>query len=276
MPNDQSSSPIVPSDAPRDRGTEVPAYGDYGTEVPEQGRGDEAPTDAREPELLASEAAGEEATSAPESAVPPALSGRAMAGRGFARWALMGGVRALYRRWTRIAAAVFPADSPGAALAERIGIPLPDRLNMSWITPHLAVGGRVHPDDLARLASTGITAVVDTRAEHQDDERALAGVGIRLLSLPTPDTYPLTVEQLCEGARWINAQIADGQRVLVHCEHGVGRSVLLAAAALVMGGMSASDAIRLIQRKRWQAAPNHRQVRRLQEFERAIRAGTAC
>jgi len=58
--------------------------------------------------------------------------------------------------------------------------------------------------------------------------------------------------------------------VLVHCEHGVGRSVLLTAAALVAGGMSAHNAIDLVQRKRWQAAPNHRQMRRLQEFERAV------
>jgi len=29
----------------------------------------------------------------------------------------------------------------------------------------------------------------------------------------------------------------------------------------------------LIQRKRWQAAPNHRQIVRLQEFERELRGG---
>jgi hypothetical protein len=34
--------------------------------------------------------------------------------------------------------------------------------------------------------------------------------------------------------------------------------------------MSAHNAIDLVQRKRWQAAPNHRQMRRLQEFERAV------
>ena len=45
---------------------------------------------------------------------------------------------------------------------------------------------------------------------------------------------------------------------------------MLTAAALVASGMSAHDAIDLVQRKRWQAAPNHRQMRRLQEFERAV------
>lgn len=208
-----------------------------------------------------------------QPAVPPALSGKAMMRRGVARWAVMGGVRLLYRWWTRVAARLFPEDSRQEAIATRLGVPLPDRLNMSWITPALAVGGRVHPKDIHRLAAAGVTRVVDTRSEHKDDEAALAREGVGLLYLPAPDTTPLSLDQLREGAAWINAQIADGKKVLVHCEHGVGRSVLLTAAALVDKGMGAHDAITLIQRRRWQAAPNHRQVRRLQEFERAARSG---
>lgn len=207
-----------------------------------------------------------------QTAVPPALSGKAMMRRGVARWAIMGVVRLLYRWWTRLAARLFPEDSRQEAIASRLGVPLPDRLNMSWITPSLAVGGRVHPDDIHRLAAVGVTGVVDTRSEHKDDEAALGKEGIGLLYLPAPDTTPLSLDQLREGATWINAQIAEGKKVLIHCEHGVGRSVLLTAAVLVDKGMSAHDAITLIQRRRWQAAPNHRQVRRLQEFERVARS----
>ena len=254
MPDEQTTSSVVPSGIPG--AEEAP-------EEPHNGR-------------LAAEAAREWPSVADESAAPPALSGRALIGRGLVRWALMGGVRLAYRRWTRIAAHMFPEDSRRAEFATNLGISLPDSLNMSWITPHLAVGGRVHPNDLPRLAGTGVSRVVDTRSEHQDDERALKRAGMCLLYLPTPDTLPLTPAQLCEGARWINEQIEHGERVLVHCEHGVGRSVLLAAAALVMDGMPADEALRLIQGKRWQAAPNHRQVRRLQEFERALRAGEGC
>lgn len=204
-------------------------------------------------------------------AEPPALSGKAMLRRGFARWLVMGGIRYTYRLWTRLAVRLFPEDSRRATLATRIGIPLPDRLNMSWVTDHVAVGGRVHPEDIKRLAAVGVGAVVDTRAEHQDDPDAMLAADIVLLCLPTPDTHPLTVEQLIEGATWANEQITAGRRVLIHCEHGVGRSVLLTAAALVQRGMGAHEAVNLIQRRRWQAAPNHRQMRRLMEFERAIR-----
>lgn len=205
-----------------------------------------------------------------EPALPPKLSGKSFLRKGMARWAASGLLRLGYRGWTRIAAHIFPEDSRRAALASAIGVPLPDRLNMSWITPQLAVGGRILPEDMQRLAASGVTRVVDTRSEHKDDEQALAQVGIELLYLPTPDTYPLTIEQLQEGSAWINHQIDTGQRVLIHCEHGVGRSVLLTVASLVARGMSAHDALSLVQRKRWQAAPNHRQMQRLQEFERAV------
>jgi protein tyrosine phosphatase (PTP) superfamily phosphohydrolase (DUF442 family) len=186
------------------------------------------------------------------------------------RWTSTGIVRMLYRRWTRIAARLFPENSKSEQLAQLLHIPLPDKLNMSWITDHLAVGGRVHPEDIKALRQVGITHMVDTRSEYCDDEQALAQEHIELLHLPTRDTYPLTVEQLMQGAAWVHERIKRGGRVLIHCEHGVGRSVLLACAVLVYGGMHAADALQLIRRKRWQAAPNHRQISRLKEFESAL------
>ncbi len=186
------------------------------------------------------------------------------------RWFFTGIIRVLYRRWTRLAAHLFPEDSRAEHIAQTLHVPLPDRLNMSWVTPQLALGGRIRPEDIPALARTGITHVVDTRSEHRDDIEALAKEHIELLHLPTPDTRPLSVEQMLEGAQWVNQRIEQDGRVLIHCEHGVGRSALLTAAVLVYDGMSAYDALHLVQQKRWQAAPNHRQVQRLREFEAAL------
>jgi protein tyrosine phosphatase (PTP) superfamily phosphohydrolase (DUF442 family) len=188
-----------------------------------------------------------------------------------ARWFFTGIVRVLYRRWTRVAALLFPEDSPTERWAHSLHIPLPDRLNMSWITPSLAVGGRIRPEDIPAVAHVGITHVVDTRSERSDDAQALAKEHIQLLYLPTRDTKPLTIGQMKEGARWVSERMKQGGRVLIHCEHGVGRSALLATAVLVYDGMSASDALHLIQQRRWQAAPNHSQVERLRQFEAAVR-----
>ena len=187
-------------------------------------------------------------------------------------WAATGAVRLSYRCWTRVAVVLCPEDSVGERVAESLHIPLPDRLNMSWVTDNLAVGGRVRPGDIKVLALVGVTHVVDTRSEYCDDRAALAREHIALLHLPAPDTYPLTVEQLMEGASWVQQQLQQGGRVLIHCEHGVGRSVLLTCATLVYSGMHAHDALQLVQLKRWQASPNHRQVGRLEEFEKHCRS----
>jgi protein-tyrosine phosphatase len=187
-----------------------------------------------------------------------------------AHWFFTGIVRLSYRAWTRVAAFLFPENSKSEQIAQALHIPLPDKLNMSWITTHLAVGGRVHPEDIKALAASGVTHVVDTRSEYCDDAQALAKEHIELLYLPTNDTKPLTIEQMFEGSQWVKERMDQGGRVLIHCEHGVGRSALLTCAVLVYSGMHAYDALHLVQEKRWQAAPNHRQVKRLREFESAV------
>lgn len=189
----------------------------------------------------------------------------------FLHWSTTGVIRVIYRTWTRVAVALFPEDSPGEHFAQALHIPLPDKLNLSWVNSHLAVGGRVRPEDVKVLSVVGVTHVVDTRSEYCDDEQALRTAGIELLYLPTPDTHPLTVDQLLQGAAWTQERIQNDGHVLIHCEHGVGRSVLLTCAVLVYGGMSAHEALALVQHKRWQAAPNHKQVARLEEFERVCR-----
>ncbi len=220
----------------------------------------------------------EPASPAPTNSTQPPLKPRSkkllvpqrMQRRSFRRWLIMAPMRLSYRFWTRIAAHLFPEGTQRAHLAERIGIPLPDRLDLSWVTSGLAVGGRPRLEDIPLLARKGITRVVDTRAEYKDDEAALNQHGIQLLYLPAPDTYPLSLDQLMEGADWVLRQIQEGQKVLIHCEHGVGRSVLLTCATLVRDGYTPEQAIRLVQSRRWQASPNHRQIKRLHEFEEIL------
>jgi len=187
-----------------------------------------------------------------------------------AHWFFTGIIRLSYRGWTRVAAFLFPEDSKAEHIAQSLHIPLPDKLNMTWINTHLAVGGRIHSEDIKALAAAGVTHVVDTRSEHCDDAEALAKEHIELLHLPTDDTRPLTIEQMLQGAQWVQERMKQGGRVLIHCEHGVGRSVQLTSAVLIYNGMHAQDALQLVQQKRWQAAPNHRQVRRLREFESLV------
>jgi hypothetical protein len=156
---------------------------------------------------------------------------------------------------------------------------IPSRLNFTWITEDLAVGGAPRKRDYRRLAALGITAVIDAREEASDDAEALAQVGICLLYLPTPDRFALSQEQLCRGTRWALERLAEGGKLFVHCQHGVGRGPLQGCAILIGQGLSAPEALRTMRTRRWQAAPNDRQIESLLQFEEwwkqeQLRSGT--
>ena len=142
----------------------------------------------------------------------------------------------------------------------------PTRMNLSWITPSLAVGGAIHTRDIPHLREMGITAVVDCRAEASDDELAMARNGIEFLRLPTPDTHTLSQESLDRGVEWVRQEMVRGGRVYVHCSHGVGRAPELGACVLVADGFLPGSALELIRAKRWQALPNEEQVLGIVEF----------
>ena len=148
-------------------------------------------------------------------------------------------------------------------------------LNLSRITDQLVVGGAVPPWAYPRLKAMGVTAVIDLREEAKDDEAALAKLGIELLYLPATDRYAASQDQLSAGVEWAMERIERGGQVYAHCKHGVGRGPLMGLAILVAQGESSSSALRLLRSKRWQAAPNDRQLAALLEFETAWRGRRA-
>jgi protein-tyrosine phosphatase len=140
-------------------------------------------------------------------------------------------------------------------------------LNLTWITDDLAAGGSVRPRDYSRLRDIGVTAVIDLRAEACDDVDRLRRMDIELLHLPTPDRYAPTVETLATGVRWAEERLNSGGRIFAHCEHGVGRGPLMIGSVLVSRGSTAPDAIVTLRERRWQSAPNDRQIEALLAFE---------
>ena len=59
-------------------------------------------------------------------------------------------------------------------------------LDLSWVLPNLAVGGRLPVEAAEHLSrKLGIRRVVDLRVEDRDDEQLLEEHGIELLHLPT-------------------------------------------------------------------------------------------
>ena len=130
-------------------------------------------------------------------------------------------------------------------------------LDVSWITPALAVGGYFadeHAEALAR--EHRIAAVVDLRDEACDDAVLLTRHGIALLHLPTPDTCAVTVEMLDTGVAFVTRHLDGGGRALIHCQHGIGRSALLALCVLVARGQAPLDALELAKVRRAKVSPS--------------------
>lgn len=130
-------------------------------------------------------------------------------------------------------------------------------IRFSRITPQLYVGGQHRRHGLPRMASLGITAVVNLRSEHDDEA---AGVALkRYLHLSVIDNTPLTPENLRDGVAFIREEIAQGGVVYIHCGVGVGRAPTMAAAYLVSTGLTPDEAWAQLQGVRPFVWPNKRQ-----------------
>ncbi len=129
--------------------------------------------------------------------------------------------------------------------------------NLTWITDHLAIGGRFPGERTAHLAEAlRVRAVIDMRSEDCDDEAALAQHGIAFLHLPTDDNAALTLAVLDRGVAFVRQQADRGRRTLIHCEHGIGRSATLALAVLVSEGRTPLDALNLAKDARERVSPS--------------------
>lgn len=151
-------------------------------------------------------------------------------------------------------------------------------MNLTWITTHLAIGGRLSDADAGQLgADEGVGAVVDMRSEAVDERAILAAQGIAFLHLPTDDHAAISPAMLEEGVSFVEAQRGRGRRVLIHCEHGIGRSATLALAALVAGGLTPLGALALAKDRRDRVSPSPAQYGCWRDWllERRLRSGEA-
>lgn len=133
-------------------------------------------------------------------------------------------------------------------------------LNLDWLTPRLAVGGSLDTALAARLAEVeNIHAIIDMRLEACDDADELRRHGIAHLHLPTADHHAVAQPMLKAGVDFVHIHHARGERVLIHCEHGIGRAPSLALCVLVAGGLSPIEALTLAKDKRPVVSPSRAQ-----------------
>src|SRR5262249_21822326 len=112
---------------------------------------------------------------------------------------------------------------------------VPDRLG---VCPHPSVSQPA----LDALHGHRISLIINL---HERPNRAelLQSLGPRQLPLPVADSFPPPQPQLDLGVAEISSALAAGERVVVHCGAGLGRSGTLLAAYFVHTGLSPEVAI---------------------------------
>jgi hypothetical protein len=138
--------------------------------------------------------------------------------------------------------------------------------DLSFITQDLAVGASFHESALPWLVAQGITRVVDVRGEARDDAMLLGACGVELLHLPTRDRHAIDPGVLDRGTAWVLEQLGNGQRVLIHCQHGIGRSALLALCVLVAAGWPPLEALLAAKAAREVVSPSPQQLQAFVDF----------
>jgi protein tyrosine phosphatase (PTP) superfamily phosphohydrolase (DUF442 family) len=119
-------------------------------------------------------------------------------------------------------------------------------------------------DEIRGWRSLGIDIVVSLLENEEAEELGLEGeaalcrqIDIEFIGFPIPDRgVPASRADATALARALARQLSDGRSVVVHCRAGIGRSSLVAAAALVSLGADPNLAFELIGQARGLRVPD--------------------
>lgn len=120
------------------------------------------------------------------------------------------------------------------------------------VTPQLWLGGApTYERDFGALLTSGITAVVDMRAERTSEPAWFEEHGVALRQYRVPDVTVPDASVLDDAVPWIADRVGEGRTVLIHCAKGRGRSATVLAAYLMQAeGMSFEEVDELLTSKR--------------------------
>ncbi len=124
-------------------------------------------------------------------------------------------------------------------------------------------GGDWLEDEMRGWRNEGIDVVVsllepDEAAdlELQEEPQQVAAHGIEFVSFPIPDrsvpTSDVDAERLVSR---LDATLARGKSMVIHCRQGIGRSGLIAAGLLIGRGVGAEMAVKRVSTSRGKQVP---------------------
>jgi GGDEF domain-containing protein len=115
---------------------------------------------------------------------------------------------------------------------------------MNHIVNNLWLGSQQDADELIRKNPEKITAILNVRGPDDYNppgrDQSADHPGKAYKYIPAPDNGIIYPKYVKEALVWLREQTIKGERILIHCKHGISRSPAFLAAFMVESGISAS------------------------------------
>lgn len=125
-------------------------------------------------------------------------------------------------------------------------------MDLSWVTPRVAVGGGIWTDaNMAKVAAAGVTHIIDMQVEFDDTPLAeVYGIGV-FWNQVDDDFQPKPARVFYAAVEFALAALEYPEnKVLIHCAAGVHRAPMMALALLRVQGWELQEAMELIEERR--------------------------
>ncbi len=113
---------------------------------------------------------------------------------------------------------------------------------MDHIVNNLWLGSQRDADGLVHNNPNNITAILNVRGPDAYDppgrDQSAEHPGKPYKWIPAPDIEIIYPQHVKEAVVWLREQTDKGERILIHCKHGISRSPAFLAAFMVESGVS--------------------------------------
>ena len=131
-------------------------------------------------------------------------------------------------------------------------------------------GGDWLEDEIASWQRAGVATVFSLLTAEEERDLDLAheaeevkARGMNFVSFPIPDRgVPSSETEVATALEKVDADLASGKNVVIHCRQGIGRSGLLAACVLVTKGLDPANALEGVRTARGVDLPETEEQRR--------------
>ncbi len=155
-------------------------------------------------------------------------------------------------------------------------------MSVSWIIRKKMAASRkpMSMGDIELWKALGISAVVVLNEDHEvrhlggltEYINLLKSIGFKVLSTPIRDFWIPTLKEALNTVKWIDERVKQGDRVLIHCNAGLGRTGVISACYLVYSlGISWREAVKRVREMRPGSLENEIQESFIEKFEKYIR-----